>query len=247
MGNTKRRMFEMIKVPFESARTVHGGLSSIITVSTRWMYPFVHSMFGRTILPWTEINGVGWFYQVAGVHVTPPQKLFQAKTNISARLYKCRRPWSWQQAPRTHTTLCKRQTQSLRLPWRSNLLPKKKCVTFLHQVLQLWSSVCLYTCRLSKKKQVTEYVQMTFTSVLTVLRGLRKLFSASCSIVNARLEMITCLSIICFGCKSLLLLILSSFFLLLRRSHVWAISALIVNEQMVFCVFCRKIFAGRLT
>ena len=53
------------------------------------------------------------------------------------------------------------------------------------------------------KKQVTEYMQMTFTSVLTVLRGLRKLFSASCSIVNARLEMITCLSIICFGCKSL--------------------------------------------
>ena len=79
MGNTKRRMFEMIKVPFESARTVHGGLSSIITVSTRWMYPFVHSMFGRTILPWTEINGVDWFYKVAGVHVTPPQKLFQAK------------------------------------------------------------------------------------------------------------------------------------------------------------------------
>ena len=85
---------------------------------------------------------------------------------------------------------------------------------------------------------------MTFTSVLTVLRGLRKLFSASCSIVNARLEMITCLSIICFGCKSLLLLILSSFFLLLRRSRV---SALIVNEQIMFCVFCRKIFAGRLT
>ena len=69
----------MIKVPFESARTVHGGLSSIITVSTKWMYPFVHSMFGRTILPWTEINGVDWFYKVAGVHVTSTQNLFQAK------------------------------------------------------------------------------------------------------------------------------------------------------------------------
>ena len=115
------------------------------------------------------------------------------------------------------------------------------CVTFLHQVL--FKSVCLYTYRVSKKKQETEYVQMTFTSVLTVLRGLRKLFSASCSIVNARLEMITCLSIICFGCKSLLFLFLSSFFLLLRRSHVSAISALIVNEQIMFCVFCRRIFA----
>ena len=92
-------------------------------------------------------------------------------------------------------------------------------MTFLHQIVQLWSSVCLYTYRVSKKKQVTEYVQMTFTSVLTVLRGLRKLFSASCSIVNARLEMITCLSIICFGCKSLLFLFLSSFFLQLRRSR----------------------------
>ena len=35
----------------EAASTVHGGLSSIITVSTRWMYPLVHSMFGRTIFP----------------------------------------------------------------------------------------------------------------------------------------------------------------------------------------------------
>ena len=35
----------------EAASTVQGGLSSIITVSTRWMYPLVHSMFGRTIFP----------------------------------------------------------------------------------------------------------------------------------------------------------------------------------------------------
>ena len=39
------------EVAVEAARTVQGGLSSIITVSTRWMYPLVHSMFGRTIFP----------------------------------------------------------------------------------------------------------------------------------------------------------------------------------------------------
>ena len=125
----------MIKVPFESARTVHGGLSSIITVSTRWMYPFVHSMFGRTILPWTEINGVSWL----SVYMLPHHRICFKQRKYQRRLYKCHRPWSWQQAPRTHTTLCKRQTQSLQLLWRSNLLPKKKCVTFLQQVLQLWS------------------------------------------------------------------------------------------------------------
>ena len=44
------------EVAVEAARTVQGGLSSIITVSTRWMYPLVHSMFGRTIFPCGETD-----------------------------------------------------------------------------------------------------------------------------------------------------------------------------------------------
>ena len=35
------------------AITAYGGASSIITVSTRWMYPFVHSMLGRITFPLT--------------------------------------------------------------------------------------------------------------------------------------------------------------------------------------------------
>ena len=60
--------------------------------------------------------------------------------------------------------------------------------------------------------------QSISTSVLTVLRGLRRLFSTSCSIVKARLETITCLIIMLLGCKRICYVLLDWHFLLAGSS-----------------------------
>ena len=48
------------------------------------------------------------------------------------------RPWSCRPAPRTQTTLCKRQTQSLQPPWRWDRLPAMNCMW----PLNLLSTAC---------------------------------------------------------------------------------------------------------
>ena len=121
------------------------------------------------------------------------------------------RPWSCRLAPTRQTTLCTRQTQSLQRPWRSDHLPRRICVWPLNYFCIAWHCIDLVKFAI--------LAQSISTSVLTVLRGLRRLFSTSCSIVNARLETMTCLIIMLLGCKRICYVLLDWHFLLAGSSE----------------------------